>query len=197
VSDVEAFVAESVRASVALQQELEPLYPDIAAAAELLVESYAHGGKPLFFGNGGSAADAQHFACELVGRFNASRAPLAALALSVNASTVTAIANDYGYDTVFSRQLRAYSKPGDVAVAISTSGRSSNVVAAAKLKHALDLKLVALTGEDGEVLRPFADVVIAVPSSVTPRVQEAHVLIGHILCDWVERRMFPETVVSG
>ncbi len=195
-TDLQAFVADTVRESIALKQRLEPLYPDIGRAAEVLLHCFREGGKAIFFGNGGSAADAQHFCCELVGQFNASRAPLPAMALTVDTSVVTAISNDLGYETVFSRQLRAHARPGDVAIAISTSGVARNVIAAAKLKHALGIKLIALTGEKSDSLAPFADVVVAIPSGVTPRIQESHLLVGHILCEWVERQMFPDASSS-
>lgn len=195
-ADLQAFVAGAVSDSIAVKQRLEPIYPDIERAAEILLHSIREGGKALFFGNGGSAADAQHFACELVGQFTASRPPLPAMALTVDTSVVTAISNDFGYEMVFSRQLRAHARPGDVAIAISTSGVSRNVIAAAKLKHVLGIKLIALTGDTSDSLAPFADAVIAIPSGVTARIQEAHVLVGHIICEWVERQMFPETLKS-
>jgi D-sedoheptulose 7-phosphate isomerase len=176
--------------SLAVKQALRPLFPDIARAAELLAGAYERGGKALFFGNGGSAADAQHFAAELECRFRFDRRPLPALALHANTSSLSAISNDYAFQDVFARLLQAHARPGDVAVAISTSGRSPNVLRAAALKEALGIGLVALTGAHGEALRPFADVVLAVPSTVTARVQEAHELIGHILCEWVERKLF-------
>jgi D-sedoheptulose 7-phosphate isomerase len=173
-----------------VKKNLLPLYPNIAEAAELMTDAYERGGKAIFFGNGGSAADAQHFAAELVGRFGFERDPLPAVALSTNSSVVTALSNDLGYQQVFARQLHAHAKPGDVAIAISTSGRSPNVVAAAKLKSQLELRLIALTGKHSATLEPYADVVLSVPSDSVPRVQEAHLLIGHILCEWVEQSLF-------
>ncbi|MFC1611004.1 SIS domain-containing protein [Myxococcota bacterium] len=184
---LQSMIATAVQASIALKQQLVPLYPSLARAAELMVDAFERGGKAIFFGNGGSAADAQHFAAELVGKFHVERRPLSALALHANSSVVTAIGNDLGYEQVFARQLRAHARTGDVAVAISTSGRSRNVIEAAKLKEELGLKLIALTGEYSEPLAPYADVVLAVPSSSVPRVQEVHILVGHILCEWVER----------
>ncbi|NOZ01948.1 MAG: SIS domain-containing protein [Deltaproteobacteria bacterium] len=178
------------RESLDVKKSLRPLFPDIARAAELLVECYKKGGKALFFGNGGSAADAQHFAAELECHFRFDRPPLPAMALHANTSTLSAISNDYAFDDIFARLLEAHARPGDVAVAISTSGHSANVLRAAALKTKLDIGLIALTGADAEALAPFADVVLAVPSKVTARVQEAHELIGHILCDWVERKLF-------
>jgi D-sedoheptulose 7-phosphate isomerase len=166
---------------------LEQCIPALVEAAETLVIAYRAGHKALFFGNGGSAADAQHLAAELVGRYLRERRPLPALALSANSSAVTAIGNDYGYDDVFARQLEALSVVGDVAVAISTSGNSANVVKAVQRAKALGLGTIALTGSSGGRLRGLVDTLIAVPSEETPRIQECHILAGHILCDAVER----------
>jgi D-sedoheptulose 7-phosphate isomerase len=194
MTNFDDLLRDSLTASIRLKQQvLETLKPQIRAAAELLVQAYRGGNQAIFFGNGGSAADAQHLAAEMESRFAFDRAPLPALALHANTSTVTAVANDYAFEQVYARLLRAHARPGDVAVAITTSGTSKNVVAAARLKQHLDIKLVALTGEHGAALAPFADVVIAVPSRDTPRIQEAHITIGHILCQWVERSLFGST----
>lgn len=187
----EALFTESITASIALKQRvLASLGAKVGAAAELLVRACRDGHRAIFFGNGGSAADAQHLAAELESRFRFDRPGIPALALHANTSTLTAIANDYDYERIFARCLATHARPGDVAVALSTSGSSKNVVAAARLKADLGIKLVALTGENGGTLAPYADVVIAVPSRDTPRIQEAHITIGHILCDWVERSLF-------
>jgi D-sedoheptulose 7-phosphate isomerase len=146
----------------------------------------------LFFGNGGSAADAQHLAAEFVGRYLRQRDPMPALALNANSSALTAIGNDYGYDQVFARQLHALATPGDVAVAISTSGNSPSVIEAVRCARRLGLLTVALTGASGGQLRGLVDVLIAAPSDETPRVQECHILIGHALCDAVERAVAVE-----
>lgn len=184
---------ESVNDSIATKQRLvKAVLPEVRRAAELLVGAYRAGGKALFFGNGGSAADAQHLAAELECRFGFDRRPLPALALHANTSTLTAVANDYAYEQVFARLLRAHARPGDVAVAISTSGTSKNVLAAARLRDELQIKVVALTGENTTALAPFADACIAVPSRVTARIQECHLLVGHVLCDWIERELFGE-----
>ena len=184
-------LGDSIAASILLKQKvLETLRPQIRAAAELLAQAYASGNQAIFFGNGGSAADAQHLAAELACRFAFDRPPLPALALHANASTLTAVSNDYQYEQVFARLLAAHARPGDVAVAITTSGTSKNVVAAARLRDQLKIKLIALTGENGAVLGPYADCVIAVPSRDTPRIQEAHITIGHVLCQWVEYSVF-------
>jgi D-sedoheptulose 7-phosphate isomerase len=184
---LEQLLRDSITASVAVKQSvLATLGPQIGAAAELLVTAYRNGNKAIFFGNGGSAADAQHLAAELECRFAFDRNPLPALALHSNTSTLTAVSNDYQYEQIFARLLRAHARPGDVAVAISTSGTSKNVVAAARLRSELGIKVIALTGANGAVLAPHADCVIAIPSTDTPRIQEAHITIGHVLCEWVE-----------
>jgi D-sedoheptulose 7-phosphate isomerase len=190
MNDLQNHIDHSIRESIATKQHLLDVAPAIAAAAELLATCYRNGGKALFFGNGGSAADAQHLAAELECRFAFDRAPLAALALHANTSTITAVANDYAYNDVFARLLRAHARPGDVAVALSTSGKSPNVVAAARVAKEIGIGLVALTGEHSATLAELATVVVAVPSRVTGRVQECHILIGHILCEWIERALF-------
>jgi len=195
--ELEKMFRESFEASIALKRRLlETALPAVRTAAEILVNAYRSDRKVIFFGNGGSAADAQHLAAEMEGRFGFDRRPLPALALHANVSTLTAIANDYSYEQVFSRLLTAHARPGDVAVAITTSGASKNVLAAARLKQDLGIKLVALTGENGAALAPFADVVIAVPSRDTARIQESHILIGHILCEFVERSLFVPPTAS-
>jgi D-sedoheptulose 7-phosphate isomerase len=162
----------------------------IRCAAEVVSGALAAGGKVLLCGNGGSAADAQHFAAELVGRFLKERRALPALALSVNTSVVTAIGNDCGFDQVFARQVEALGRGGDVLVCLSTSGRSPNVVAAARRGRDLGLTVVSLTGADAELLSLCSDVVVAVPSRETPRVQEAHGVICHAICRILERILF-------
>jgi len=144
------------------------------------------------FGNGGSAADAQHIAAELVGRFAFDRPALPALALSVNSSCVTAIGNDYGFDRVFSRQLEALARPGDIAIGISTGGNSANVLRAMSTARKIGLKTIALTGRSGGNLRNAVDYCICVPSNETPRIQECHILVGHIISELVEREIFHE-----
>jgi|SRR6516162_4610483 D-sedoheptulose 7-phosphate isomerase len=161
--------------------------PALTTAAAALVSAYRDGGKALLFGNGGSAADAQHLAAEFVGRFLLQRDPLPALALNANSSAMTAIANDYGYDMVFARQLQALAAPGDIAIAISTSGNSPNVIEAVLCARRLGLYTIALTGASGGRLGDMVDALIAVPSEETPRIQECHILIGHALCDAVEQ----------
>lgn len=162
----------------------------IADAAILLAEALAAGNKVMFCGNGGSAADADHFAAELVGRFYRLRRPVPALSLSNSPAVLTALMNDGLGPQLFSRQVEAHGRPGDVLVGITTSGRSANVVRAARAAKRLGLGVVSMTGAFSGLLAPLSDVVIAVPSSLTPRVQEAHGLIGHAICHAVEEMLF-------
>ncbi|MGH9527842.1 MAG: D-sedoheptulose-7-phosphate isomerase [Terriglobales bacterium] len=167
------------------------LLPALTRAAEALIAAYRGGGKAIFFGNGGSAADAQHLAAEFLGRYLQERPALPALALAVNTSTVTAIGNDYGYEQVFARQIAAWARPGDVAVGISTSGNSANVIAAIQAAQERGARTIALTGEGGGKLAAVAEILLAVPSRETPRIQECHILMGHALCQAVESALFP------
>ncbi len=159
----------------------------VVEAAAAIVEALKLGGKLLLFGNGGSAADAQHVAAELVGRFQRERAALAALALTTDTSVLTSIGNDYGYDRVFARQIEALGRPGDVALGISTSGASPNVVAGLEVGRALRLQTIALTGGDGGAAGRAAAIHVNVPSDVPARVQEVHRTLLHIICDLVEK----------
>jgi len=161
----------------------------VAAAVETLSAALGRGGKVLIFGNGGSAADAQHFACELVGRFLRERQALAAIALTTDASTMTAVANDYGFDRVFVRQIEALGRPGDVAIGISTSGSSANVLAGVQYAKSRGLKTVAFTGGNGGPIGAAADVHVNVPHALTPRVQEVHRTLIHAVCDQIEREL--------
>jgi D-sedoheptulose 7-phosphate isomerase len=194
---IENILRANIEGSVEVHRRLTDvcLLP-MTAAAEALVSAYRAGRKALFFGNGGSAADAQHLAAEFVGRYLRERPPLPALALHANSSAVTAIANDYGYDHVFARQLQALAAPGDVAVAISTSGNSASVIEAVSCARRLGLFTIALTGASGGRLRGLVDALIAVPSNETPRIQECHILIGHALCDAVEQALIAKPAVS-
>jgi D-sedoheptulose 7-phosphate isomerase len=161
----------------------------VVAAADALLAAFGSGAKVLIFGNGGSAADAQHFACELVGRFLRERRALPALALTADTAAITAVANDYGFDRVFVRQLEAHARPGDVAVGISTSGSSANVLAALQFARSRGLKTVAFTGGSGGPIGAAADVHVNVPHELTPRVQEVHRTLIHAVCDIVERQI--------
>ena len=150
------------------------------------------GAKVLFFGNGGSAADAQHLAAEFVGRFIPDRAALPAISLTTDSSVLTAIGNDYGYDHVFSRQIEALANDGDVAIAISTSGNSPNILLGIDAARERGLYTLGLTGESGGKMLDRVDVLFRVPSCITPRIQETHILLGHILCELIDRSLFPE-----
>ncbi|HEY8054358.1 MAG TPA: D-sedoheptulose 7-phosphate isomerase [Terriglobales bacterium] len=186
----ELFGANFERTHVVQQATLVAAGAEMERAAAALVACYRGGGKAMFCGNGGSAADAQHLAAEFVGRYLAERRPLPALALHANSSSLTAIGNDYGYELSFARQLEAFARPGDVAVGLSTSGNSANVVAALQKARELGLTTIALTGEGGGKLRDAADILLAVASRETPRIQECHILIGHCLCQAVEEALF-------
>jgi len=188
---VRTLIEESITTKQALLGSKE-VVSTVAKVSKILVNALKGGSKALLFGNGGSAADAQHIAAELVGRFAFDRPALPALALSVNNSCVTAIGNDYGFDQVFSRQLEAFARPGDVAIGISTSGNSPNVLHAMLAARKMGLQTVGLTGLTGGNLKGAVDHCICVPSSETPRIQECHILIGHILSELVEREIFHE-----
>ncbi len=173
----------------ALLQSMTGLSAQVHQAAGLCSDSLHKGGKLLFCGNGGSAADSQHLASELTGRFIKDRRPLAALSLTTDSSALTCIANDYAFDEVFARQLAALGKPGDVLVAISTSGHSRNVIRAVEEARAIGMRVIGLLGRDGGALKSLCDVAVVVPSSVTARIQEAHILIGHTLCGLIEEAL--------
>jgi D-sedoheptulose 7-phosphate isomerase len=186
-------VKELARASIrAKEQFFEERADDVVRAAELMIAALRSGRKILLFGNGGSAADAQHLAAELVNRYRRARPALAALALTTDTSILTAIANDASFEEVFSRQIEALGEPGDVAIAISTSGRSPNVVRAVETARRLGLRTIGLLGRDGGLVAPLVDVPLIVPAEETPRIQEVHITLGHILCDLIESA-FDET----
>jgi len=199
--DFEQRVSQSIHESIAVKERLlasAEIISMVAKAGAVLVDALTQGNKALLFGNGGSAADAQHIAAEFVGRFAFDRPALPALALSGNSSSLTAIGNDYGFDVLFSRQIEALGRPGDVAIGISTSGNSCNVLKAMSAAKKIGLQTIALTGFKGGQLKEVADHCICVPSNETPRIQECHILIGHILSDLVERTIFDEqSCVSG
>ena len=191
--DFESRVSALIEASIATKQSMlsnRELISTAAKVSEILVGALKQGNKAIIFGNGGSAADAQHIAAEFVGRFAFDRPALPALALSVNGSCVTAIGNDYGFDLIFSRQLEALARPGDVAIGISTSGNSPNVVKAMLTARKMEVHTVGLTGAFGGALKGGVDHCICVPSNQTPRIQEGHILIGHIISELVESEMF-------
>jgi D-sedoheptulose 7-phosphate isomerase len=171
----------------ALFERLDQLEGAVDRAGELLVRALSSGGKAMFCGNGGSAADSQHLAAEFTGRFIADRRPLAALALSTDSSALTCIGNDYGFDQVFERQVQGLGRAGDVLVGISTSGNSGNVLRAFEAARAADITTIGLLGRDGGKLAELCDVAVIVPDQVTARIQEAHIMIGHTLCGLVEQ----------
>lgn len=182
-----------IQESIELKKKIlsnETLINRIQEASELIIDAYRSGNKTLFCGNGGSAADAQHLAAELSGKFYLDRAPIHAEACHLNTSFMTAVSNDYGYQMVFARHIQAVGKKGDVLVAISTSGNSENIILAIHEARKIGLKCICLTGESGGKMAELADVLINVPSTDTPRIQEAHILIGHIICELVETELF-------
>ncbi|MBM3246694.1 MAG: D-sedoheptulose 7-phosphate isomerase [Candidatus Omnitrophica bacterium] len=161
----------------------------IVEIANLIIECLRKNGKILLFGNGGSASDCQHIAAEFVGRFKKDRTSLAAISLTTNTSVLTSLANDYGYDIVFAKQIEALGQKNDIIIGISTSGKAKNVAAGIKQAKKMGLKTVALSGGDGGELAKLADVSLLVPSPVTARIQEAHITIGHIICELVEEAL--------
>ncbi|MBK22290.1 MAG: phosphoheptose isomerase [Flavobacteriales bacterium] len=177
----------SVKQSVLSNKKLKST---ILSVAKDIITAYKSGNKTRFCGNGGSAADAQHISAELSGRFYCNRPPLDSEAFHVNGSFITAVANDYSFDVVYERMVEAQGKKGDVFVGISTSGNSTNVVLAMKKAREIGMKTVALTGSKGGRIADFADYLIAVPSNDTPRIQEVHILVGHIICQIVEHELF-------
>jgi len=184
---------EAFNESIELKQRvLEAQGPQVIGAAKMLAQVFKAGGRVLIFGNGGSAADAQHLAAEFVNRFQVERPPLAALALTTDTSILTSVANDYDFKQVFAKQVRALGRPGDLAWGISTSGNSPNVVAGFDAARELSMKTLALSGRDGGPVAAAADFALTVPSRNTPRVQEVHITIGHVLCDLVDFLLFPE-----
>jgi|SRR5215469_17253757 len=188
-------VSRSIEASIATHVRLlgDPdVLSTIATVSDIVLGALLQGHKVLLFGNGGSAADAQHIAAEFVGRFNFDRPALPALALSVNTSCVTAIGNDYGFDQVFSRQIEALGTPGDVAIGLTTSGNSPNVLRAMEAARKKGLHTVGLTGSSGGKLKEAVDHCICVPSNETPRIQECHILAGHVVSQLVEETIFHE-----
>ena len=186
---IEKLAADSVRVKTAFFKDNAP---QIAKAATSVAAAFRQGRKVLLFGNGGSAADAQHIAAEFVGRFIPDRRPLPAISLATDTSALTALGNDYGYNTVFSRQVEALGVSGDVAIGISTSGNSPNVIEALDAARAKGLLTIGFTGEGGGKMPGHADILFCVPSRVIPRIQEAHLTLSHILCELVDRELFPE-----
>lgn len=182
-----------IQNSIAVKQAMLAdglLLETLESAVQACLTTYRRDGKILLCGNGGSAADAQHIAAELSGRFYKDRPPLYAEALHVNTSYLTAVGNDYGYDEVYTRMVRAAGRPGDVLVAISTSGNSPNVVRAAQAAREIGMYVIGMTGAGGGQLAALSHHLLAAPSNDTPRIQECHILMGHILCELIEREFF-------
>jgi D-sedoheptulose 7-phosphate isomerase len=195
VGAFEGRIRKSINDSISAKERLRDdpdLISRIGKVAELLVSAFKSGSKAILFGNGGSAADAQHIAAEFVGRFAFDRPALPALALSVNTSCITAIANDYGFDLVFSRQIEALAKRGDLAIGITTSGNSPNVIRALETAAQMGLFTVGMTGSKRCKLTEAVQHCICVPSTDTPRIQECHILVGHIISELVEEAIFRE-----
>lgn len=188
-------IQQAIQDSIEVKQDIlnsTEFVGKIQQAINLIVEAYKNGKKVLFCGNGGSAADAQHLAAELSGRFYYDRKPLYAEALHVNTSYLTAVANDYSYEDIFARILEAEGIEGDILVGISTSGNSANVLKAFEVAKRKGMHTIAFTGIGGGKMADKSDVLLAVPSKDTPRIQESHIMIGHIICEMVEKALFPK-----
>jgi len=198
MTEYTAHIAREIQESISVKTELgQAATEQIAEAATAIVACLRASGKLIVFGNGGSASDAQHMVAELVGRYAVRRQALAAIALTANSSSLTAIANDFGFEQIFARQLEALAKPQDLVLAISTSGNSPNVLRALETAKTLGLKKIGLTGNDGGKLRDLVDISVIVPSSSTPRIQEAHSLVIHILCGIVENAFVHDAHPGG
>jgi D-sedoheptulose 7-phosphate isomerase len=195
IGDATHLVVSRLGATIRVKQEIlnSECIDQVVAVAAAIVASLRSGGKILFFGNGGSSMDAGHLAAELSGRFYRDRPGLAGISLSDSTAAVTAIANDYTYDNVFARQVRALGKPGDVAIGLTTSGNSRNVIEGLRAADEIGMYTVALTGQTGGKVVGLVDVCIRVPSDDTPRIQEACMHLGHTICELVEQEIFPET----
>lgn len=191
------YIKNQIQASIDTKQNIlndEALMQTIAEVGQACVKLYQNGKKTLLAGNGGSAADAQHIAAELVGRYGFDRPSIPSVALTTDTSNLTAIGNDYGYDKVFSRQMEGMGSEGDLFIGISTSGNSANIVNAINAAKAKGVITVALVGRDGGEMARISDYAIIVPSNATPRIQESHILIGHMICDIIEKELFGDGV---
>lgn len=189
INGIKRIIESSIATKQAIVNE-QTLMHTVGKIANAITTCYRNAGKVLFCGNGGSAADAQHLAAELSGRFYFDRPPLDAEALHVNSSYVTAVANDYSYDEIYSRYVNGVGKKGDVLIGISTSGNSENILRALKVAKSKEMVTVAMTGESGGKMKNVVDFLLNVPSTDTPRIQEAHILLGHIFCQIVEEDLF-------
>ncbi|DAB30503.1 MAG TPA: phosphoheptose isomerase [Sulfurimonas sp. UBA12504] len=191
------YIKDQIKKSYETKQDIynnDALIDTIVEVAKECVKLYRGLNKTILAGNGGSAADAQHIAAELVGRYGFDRPSIPSLALTTDTSNLTAIGNDYGYDKVFSRQLEGMGQRGDIFIGISTSGNSVNIINAFESAKAKGIMTIALVGKDGGMMAKMADIAIVVPSNSTPRIQESHILIGHILCDIIEKEIFADGV---
>lgn len=191
INTFQARLRASIDLKTAVMQDSE-LLGRMQALTEAVVTAYRGGGKVLWCGNGGSAADAQHLAAELSGRFYYDRAPLFSEALHVNTSYVTAVANDYSYDVIYSRLVRAMGRKGDVLIGLSTSGNSKNVIKAIEKANEIGMVTAAFTGQTGGEMKHVSSFLINIPSTDTPRIQECHMLLGHTLCELVESQLYPK-----
>lgn len=192
--DHSATVRRNLQNSINLKQRLledDGVIALVNEIAEVVIECYRRGGKVFFCGNGGSAADAQHLAAELSGRYYYDRPPLFAEALHVNTSYITAVANDYSYDEIYARWITAIGQENDVLIALSTSGNSANVVRAVEQANINGMKTIGFTGKTGGKMKPICDLLLAIPDTDTPRIQECHMLMGHTVCEIVEAQLFP------
>ncbi len=186
-------IRQRIQASIDVKQAVlqdERLLADISKAIELITDCFKRGNKVFFCGNGGSAADAQHLAAEFSGRFYFDRPGLPAEALHCNTSYLTAVGNDYGFDRVYARLIAGSAKKGDVLIGLSTSGNSENIINAFKKADEMGVFTIGLTGEDGGLMKSWSEILLNVPSKDTPRIQETHILIGHIICEFVEQNIF-------
>lgn len=186
-------IKEIIKQSINIKEEIygdSIMHKTIDEIINLIVDCYKYNGKVLLCGNGGSAADAQHIAAELSGRFYLDRSPLFAEALHVNSSYITSVANDYGYDEIYSRLVEGFGRKNDILIGLSTSGNSPNIIRAFTTAKKIGIKTIALTGKNGGKIKDFSDYIIKIPSSDTPRIQESHIMIGHIICEFVEEILF-------
>ena len=184
-------IKKQIEGDINVKEKIIDKYVDVINdVVNVVINAYQNNKKVLWCGNGGSAADAQHLSCELVSKFYLNRKPLRSIALTTNTSILTAISNDYNYDDVFERQVEALADKGDVLIGMTTSGTSKNVINALKLANEKGIVSIAITGEDIDEIKDYADYLIPVPSNVTPHIQESHIMIGHIICYLVEKTIF-------
>lgn len=193
-------IADRINASIAVKQQLltdEKIISTVATCVDIIVTAFNNGNKVLFCGNGGSAADAQHLAAEFSGRFYIDRDALPAEALHCNTSYLTAVANDYSFDLIYARLIKGLGKKGDVLVGLSTSGNSANIVNAFETAKEKEMITIGFTGFTGGAMKEISDYLLNVPSTDTPRIQESHILLGHIICELVEEKLFGQTTTAG